>query len=497
MLQEIIELQNRAVSELVCKVETQRETTFRAPTGSGKTYMMADLMNRILTKNDDVIFLVSTLSKGGLAVQNYEKFLEYTINGHLKKLKPYLINTEITSEERLFIPIGTNKDDGYNVYVLPRDLYKQGGLLMKGAMTEFLQKVTNNLFGIGQNKKIYVLKDECHQATNNLDSLSESFFEKIINISATPKLSRGQNPDVQITDDEAVNANLIKRIEFGDENDSVEDAIKKFEEIKVAYRNLLGVNPCLIIQISNKEKADDEISNTILPILDKKEHQDLKWMIIIDAEKGNKKNKTGERLTNDSVGKQLPMKRWKEYAKQDSSVDIIIFKMVISEGWDIPRACMLYQIRDAKSEQLKEQVMGRVRRNPRLLDFEDLTEEGKNLATTSWIWGIAPDTIKKAYQVKLASEDTREESQIRTTRLIPHVGQNAFNLAEHIKPKQNVSPKSIFELYRKLKGEEVLSKLCYDYAKTSKQWILFMENFDSIKSEVEKCICDYKNGIPV
>ena len=33
--------------------------------------------------------------------------------------------------------------------------------------------------------------------------------------------------------------------------------------------------------------------------------------------------------------------------------------MVISEGWDIPRACMLYQIRDSKSKQLDEQVMGR------------------------------------------------------------------------------------------------------------------------------------------
>lgn len=76
--------------------------------------------------------------------------------------------------------------------------------------------------------------------------------------------------------------------------------------------------------------------------------------------------------TNDTFkAKKLPVSKWKDYAKENSStIDIIIFKMVITEGWDIPRACMLYQMRDSKSKQLDEQVMGRVRRNPRLLDFE-------------------------------------------------------------------------------------------------------------------------------
>lgn len=496
MLQEVIELQNQAVTVLISKVEAQRETTFRAPTGSGKTYMMADLMNRILGDKNDVIFLVSTLSKGGLAEQNYDKFLEYSAKGDFKNLQPYLINTQISSEERLFIP------EDYNVYVLPRDLYKEGGLLMQGAMTDFLQKITANIFGQGLNKKIYVIKDECHQATNNLDSLSQSFFEKIINFSATPNLKRGQNPDVQITDEAAVNANLIKRIELGNETDTVEDAIKKFEEIKVDYRNLLGVNPCLIIQISNKDKAEEELSNTILPILDKEEHQDLKWMIIVDAEKSNKKGKkdAGQRRTNDSVGKKLPLKRWKEYAKRNTStIDIIIFKMVISEGWDIPRACMLYQIRDTKSTQLDEQVMGRVRRNPRLLDFEDLSDEAKKLATTAWIWGIVPDSLRKTYEVRLVGKDTtRKEVAIRTTRLKPLTQRRGFKVSEYL---QNAEPivnhSNIFDLHRKLKGEDDLSRLCYSYAKNAAQWQLFMEHFDSIKRNYEQYICDYNSSMEV
>lgn len=82
-----------------------------------------------------------------------------------------------------------------------------------------------------------------------------------------------------------------------------------------------------------------------------------------------------------------------------SGIDIIIFKLVISEGWDIPRACMLYQARNSRSKQLDEQVIGRVRRNPRLLDYETLSDEAKSLATTAWVWGIAPEDKGKTYGV--------------------------------------------------------------------------------------------------
>ena len=84
MQQEVIQLQQRAVDELVHKLKGNKQTlTFKSPTGSGKTFMMAGLMNKILSENekDDIIFLVSTLSKGELAKQNYEKFCQYKEQG--------------------------------------------------------------------------------------------------------------------------------------------------------------------------------------------------------------------------------------------------------------------------------------------------------------------------------------------------------------------------------------------------------------------------------
>lgn len=489
MLKEAIDLQHYAVIKLIEQISRKAEITFKAPTGSGKTYIMADFMNEIISESSDVIFLVSTLSKGNLAEQNYNKFLQYSSNGYFPNINPYLINTEITGEETLYIPTD------YNVYLLPRDLYKKGGRLMDGAMNNFFNTITSALFGL--NKKIYLIKDECHIATSNLDSISETHFTKIINFSATPNLKRGQTPDVEITEEDAVNTKLIKSVEFGNDEDTVKDALIKFQEIKDQYRNLLGVNPCLIIQISNKDKADEELKNTILPAL--AEYQALKWMLIVD--------KDSECNTNDVFkAKKIAVSKWKDYAKENTStIDVIIFKMVISEGWDIPRACMLYQVRDVKSKQLDEQVIGRVRRNPRLLDFENLSEHAQNLATKSWVWGTVNDGKGKSYAVKLFDEptDITNEIKLKTTRLKNLTEKTDFDLSTFIENQKDNASNSykfsnIFELYRKLdKSDNNIKKMCYEYADTIEKWWNFTDNIEAITKECNKYSCDYSKSMEV
>lgn len=495
MLQEAIDLQNTAVTSLYNDVlGDKRELTFRAPTGSGKTRMMSDLMNRILSEKDDVVFLVSTLSKGGLAKQNYDAFELTSKNGTFTKLSPYLINTETSTEEALYIPTE------HNVYVLPRDLYKEGGKLMQGAMLNFLRTITENFIGTGLNKRIYLIKDECHQATNNLDDLSESFFTKVINFSATPNLGRGQNPDVQITDDEAVRVKLIKRVIFGDPSDSIEKALDQFRDIKEKYTNLLGISPCLIIQISNQNKADYEWNNSIKPALDKLENQGLTWMMLVNpVKKGDKVVDLSD--TNDAIKLKLPKDQWKDYAKK-SAIDVIIFKMVISEGWDIPRACMLYQVRDSQSKQLDEQVMGRVRRNPRLSDFETLSEEAQELATTAWVWGIPPKGMRRINEVILGSEMASIQSNLRvkTIKINDLTEREAFDVSEYLDKQQPLlAHTDIFTLYKRLSKCPVdLQQLCYEYAqKDVSKWLNFVEHIDEIRKKYNDFICDYKTSMIV
>lgn len=482
MLQEIVELQNSAVEKLLAltRANTKKLYTFRAPTGSGKTYMMADYMNRLLQINPNVVFLVSSLSKSDLAKQNYDKFCEYRNSNGFSNIDPYLINSDIAGEERLYIPADSN------VYLLPRDLYKKDSRLMAGPMLNFLHELKWI-----RGKIIIWIKDECHIATSNLDAIADIYFELTVNFSATPNLGRGQHPDVEITDAEAEQCKLIKTVVEGEDSDAVEDALKQFEDIKTQYRNLLDVNPCLIIQISNKLQADEELSNQIMPALNA--HPDLKWMLIVNDPK--------ECDTNDVFkAKKLPVAQWKNYARSNlSSIDVIIFKLVISEGWDIPRACMLYQARNSRSKQLDEQVVGRVRRNPRLLDYELLSEEGKKLATTAWVWGVINNDTRKAYAVKLYDDqkDIIGDVKIKTTVIKPLSENTSFDINEFLDNKATkLTHKSIFDLNRKLRtSDSSVKSIVYEYADNYSKWFHAMEYVDDVIKESNQFRCDYTKSM--
>lgn len=505
--QAVKDLQNEAITRLVGLLPYKKEITFKAPTGSGKTYMMSDLMNRVLSQDKDVIFIVSTLSKGNLAEQNFKAFVRFT--REFKNLKPFLISSESSGENALDIPLD------FNVYVLARDLYKEKSKLKQGAFANFLyaQKgLSADLSHLGQKeikkaKKIYLIKDECHIATSNLDELildskGKGYFEKVINLSATPNLSRGQHPDVQISEAEAVSAKLIKEAEFIEE-DSIKlpEVLEKFKEVREAYKEAqIGINPCLIVQISNKDKAnkaDAEIKE-LRATLNREGFKDLKWLLIVEKDK--------DCDTNDFFrAKNLPVKRWKDYAKENtSSIDIIIFKMVISEGWDIPRACMLYQIRDSKSKQLDEQVIGRVRRNPCLLEFESLSPSVQELVSKAYIYGIKPkDEISISVKLKgeissgLFENEVQKEFKIHTTRL-KRVGEKLeFKPDEIIKAQsESVVSESIFTLYERLAKNTLLAKECEKYMGVNggnlneavQRWFSFVYSFESLKKAYDELV---------
>lgn len=490
MLQEAKDLQNRAVSQMVAMLARgKKEYSVKAPTGSGKTYMMADFMNRILATNSNVIFLVSSLSKSDLAEQNYKSFCALCDNGTFTNLNPYLINSETSGESSIFIPTD------HNVYVLPRDLYKEKSKLKdEGSFLNFLSETTGDLQKGTAGKIIYVIKDECHIATKNLDELG-NYFSVVINFSATPKLSRKQLPDVEISNTDAENAKLIKQVEFQPEDDSLDTALDKFEEIRKEYVNKLQVNPCFIVQISNKDKAEEELKNTIFPALANTKHQDLKWVYITGDQSGKGCK------TNDSGLNKLPVSKWKEYMKpRESSIHVIIFKMVISEGWDIPRACMLFQVRDTQSKQLDEQVMGRVRRNPRLLDFEKLPKDAQDLASTAWIWGIKPKDAEMPRQVNLFSNyDIEKEIRVTPTKLKVETASNDIDVASILDAKkQKLTGGNIFEMYRNLlQCENEIVDMCYNYSDTYEKWRLFVDNVGEIKKKYHSYITDYENSMVV
>lgn len=475
-------LQKSKVNEIVelFNDDSKTEITFKSPTGSGKTYMMADFMNSVMKPN--IVFIVSSLSKGQLAEQNHEKFVSYSFND-FKNFNPYLINSETAVEEKLYIPVD------YNVYSLPRDLYKKNSKLMEGSMIAFLDEL------IRLNKKIVLIKDECHQATNNLDLLNPYFY-KVINTSATPPTNKFVI-DVELTEEEAVTEKLIKinqnpldnsPIGLGNQLEILErEAIPLFLSVKKEYNEKLKMNPCMIIQISNKTKGEKEWK-AIKKIIDKPEYG-LKWMYI--AQEGDKENDT-----NDDV-KKLPMNKWRDYAKNNEAlIDIIVFKMVISEGWDIPRACMLYQIRDTESTVLDQQVYGRIRRNPILLNWSRHDKETQNLALKCWVWGLLEKDKRIFKKVNLKPD---VNIQVQTTKLTNLSKDDSFDMEKYLMSrKKDIITSNIFELYRNWnKISDETRKLTWQHINEYKDWFVVSNNIVEIDKKNNEYLGNYAKSMVV
>lgn len=505
MLDDVKNLQERAISELVQSLSEKDDVVFKAPTGSGKTFIMARVMDEVISKDDNVVFIVSSLSKANLAQQNYDKFNEYLELGLVQHLNPHLISSETSCESALYIPSVNN------VYVLPQALYKAKSKL-KGqqAFLKLLLEIKNH------GRVLYLIKDESHVATNNLDEL-KSFFTKIINISATPK----KKPDVEISERDAVNACLIKRVQYcssadyGDDDFSVDSlqykellkALDYLKECKKDYLEKSNINPCLIIQISNKDLGEKQF-NVIERALGLSEYKDLKWVGYAKDPKVCQ--------TNDQMIKTSPQK-WEKYCKpNDSTIDVIIFKMAITEGWDIPRANMLFQIRDSKSKQLDVQVLGRVRRNPRIMDFEKITDEKeRRLFTTAYVWGIKDNSSEqKSVDVTLKGSvpdgnriknEIQEEIKVKITKLANLNGtQSNFDIDTFLKEKQAPeSCKSIFELYNELtKSSNRIQVECKRYMFSSyddeySKFFGFVNNLSEIKSKVKTILSSDSSSIEV
>lgn len=498
MLQEAIELQNRAVAELVKLAHgSKKNLTFSAPTGSGKTRMMADFMNRILEENDNVVFLVSTLSKSGLPQQSYETFMKCRNEG-ATMLEPFLITSDTSGEGEPYIPT-----EDYNVYILPTNLYRNGAILKdRGIFQQFLETMTYNFMGEGKGKQIYLIRDEGHVATNNLDE-NKKYFEKVFNFSATAT----KPYDVEISEEQAIQAKLIKDVRYEkDPSYTLDMVLDEFERMRDDYIREVKVHPCLIIQISNADKAEEQMEKIVMPALNN--HQSIQWMSIVDTYKRNGEEDDRKQKffdTNHKIKNTLPRSMWRDEVRKNlCTIDVVIFKMVISEGWDIPRACWLYQVRETTSERLDKQVVGRVRRNPRLLDFERLSDDGKKKASEAKIWGVENKNDGSVSTPvclwKVGRLDVSENMRIRTTRLETLNEKGGFKVEDFMGSRKGVEKRTdIFTLYKKLRNADGgLADLCYKYASNNAmRWWNVMEYYDSLKRIYKEQILNYKESMVI
>ena len=330
--------------------EDPKLIVFQAPTGSGKTIMLAEAMSRTvkgLTDEKELAFVWISVN--------------YLHEQSKKKLEKHFEN------ERLLdcINIGdiqNNKiEQNQIVFVNWDSLNKEGiSLFMSDNEKDWnLSKIMGNTRDSGRD--IVLIIDESHRTakTSKSQEIVSMIGPKLtIEVSATPKERVTNDHKINVKLSEVVAEGMIKqevqinpglgRVQTNE--DIVREALKKRNELKKLYEETgTDINPLLLIQIPKRRKSDvREPEDKIIEILNKDsitiENRKLAlWL----AEKDKKKNL--DYLEND-----------------DSKVEVLVFKEAIAQGWDCPRASILLLQREWNAENyvFNIQTLGRIMRMP-------------------------------------------------------------------------------------------------------------------------------------
>ncbi|WP_416321877.1 DEAD/DEAH box helicase family protein [Mycoplasmopsis felis] len=382
---ELTKAQNSAVSKLVDftwnKLITHKKDSlyFKAPTGSGKTFMILNYIDKLIDlskyeNNLNLVFVIATLSSAELPKQMEESFLEY---------KYYINNTDLNIQ-RIESPSNTKKntkvEKNYQFFAEKNNVYIMGGAsFKKNSILREEQAIESFLSEIKQKDyKLIYIRDEAHIGGNIIKNKDELRFEQqmqdnanfVLKMTATPsydgmivELSEKELESDKVKllkSNKKYNLNLESNKDYDNES-ILKLACLEFKLIKQHYndhineKGLIGINPAMLIQVDNDsqiELKNQEFNQQINQIINTLEANGLTWVKYFDSKDKNTNIRTKENWT------------LRDISKNTSPVDVIIFKIGPSIGWNIPRACMLVQLRNISSKNLSIQTIGRIKRNP-------------------------------------------------------------------------------------------------------------------------------------
>ncbi|MBU0952407.1 MAG: DEAD/DEAH box helicase family protein, partial [Elusimicrobia bacterium] len=357
--------QEKAMKELLAKSKSllgytgSKRLVFKAPTGSGKTIMVAEFL-KLLVDDKEIKQQFSFIwtAPRQLHSQSKNKLDDYYQGNKTLKCSFFedLDDIEIDENEILFFNWESiNKSD--NIYI--RENEKDNNL------TNVIKNTKE------EDRQIILIIDECHHhATSDISKKLITDIEPklTIEVSATPIV---ENPDesvtVQLEDVKKegmikkaviLNAefeNILKdkkiqsKLSQGTEEFVIDIALKKrtvllnnFEKEK---HGLVPINPLVLIQLPDrKTNLEDVIKEKVIRHLKKNG-------ITTDNEK------LAIWLSGEHVNKE-------DVERIDSDVEVLIFKQAIALGWDCPRAQILVLFRDWKSMVFSIQTIGRIMRMP-------------------------------------------------------------------------------------------------------------------------------------
>jgi len=353
----------REINELL-EADGNKICVFKAPTGSGKTLMMAEFLKRLIdSRIDGKKFSFVWIAVNKLHDQsrnNLKKY--YDQNGVGIKCSYFedLDDRRISENEILFLNWASiNKKDNLYVRANERD---------------------NNLSSViartrDEGRIIFLVIDESHHTANSEKSkeLIQDIGPKItIEVSATPQLNNANRiVEVElkaVKDEEMIKKEIVinpgfehyiidkKKSDKSADELVLESALKKRIELqKKLEAEGSGVNPLLLIQLPDAMQGVSDKKDEIIALLKKFGYTTENGRLAIYlSDKDNKIN-----LAN--------------IEKNENEVEVMIFKQAIALGWDCPRATILVLFRQWREENItfSIQTLGRIMRMPEQKHYTD------------------------------------------------------------------------------------------------------------------------------
>lgn len=364
--------QENAIDEIRDKVnsllkkEGNKICVLKAPTGSGKTLMIAEWMMRFCdsySRTDGKSFSFVWIAVNKLHDQSHDSLKKfYELKGMGLKCSYFyeLEDRKIKQNEILFLNWASiNNDDKVIVRANERD---------------------NNLSSIidrtrDSGRTIILIIDESHNTANseNSKALIKNLNPKItIEVSATPKISEFDERVVVEIEDVRSEGMIKKEVVVNPgfknysvdpkKNDQTADELilksalqKRLELRKKLEKEGSNVNPLLLIQLPDTKKGVPDKKDEIEALLSKFGYTTKNGKLAVYlSEKDNKIN-----LNN--------------IEKNENEVEVMLFKQAIALGWDCPRATILVLFRQWKDETMifSIQTLGRIMRMPEQKHYKD------------------------------------------------------------------------------------------------------------------------------
>lgn len=388
-----IEFQTKAQDELVLRAlqllnRPGRSTiAFKAPTGAGKTVMMAnalaDIAKQAWAKHNLAIIWVAP---NKLHEQSYTRLRQ--VYGTSKSLACLLFDelsgTDIPEQSVMFVNWGSIDSDNL---VLRRDNESRRNL------EAFVSRAHT------AGRKIVLVVDESHLHLNSgeqaqvvVDHILKP--DLLIEVSATPKNTES-DASITVLREDVVNAGFIrKRIVVNPGEPIVFDGKTLTTEYSGTSENLLDLALQKQAELTRLFRAagSKTVPLVLVQLPDKRNTQSEDLLARFERHLQTKHDLSrGSGVAVWLSGDRTP--ELDNIASSTSNVRVLFFKQAIATGWDCPRAQILVGLREMKSETFTTQVLGRIIRQPEHKHYAEDSLNYGYVFTNYERMELDPDTV--------------------------------------------------------------------------------------------------------